>query len=70
MGELTEALTHHDLVGFDTSIFIYQVEDSPRYATIAEEALSALSDGAFKGVTSGTSRGIRPRSPTSIRSAS
>ena len=52
MGELTEALTHHDLVGFDTSIFIYQVEDSPRYATIAEEALSALSDGAFKGVTS------------------
>lgn len=52
MEELTEALRRHDLVGFDTSIFIYQVEDSPRYAALADEALGALANGVFKGVTS------------------
>jgi predicted nucleic acid-binding protein len=52
LGELTETLRRHDLVGIDTSIFIYQVEGSPRYAALAEEALSALSNGVFKGVTS------------------
>ena len=52
MGDLTEALGRHDLVGIDTSIFIYQVEDSPRYAALSEEALSALSNGVFRGVTS------------------
>jgi predicted nucleic acid-binding protein len=52
LGELTEALKRHDLVGFDTSIFIYQFEDSPRYATVSEEALDALSVGLFNGITS------------------
>lgn len=52
MGELTETLRQHNLVGIDTSIFIYQVEDSPRYAALSEEALGALSNGVFKGVTS------------------
>jgi predicted nucleic acid-binding protein len=52
LGELTETLRRHDLVGIDTSIFIYQVEDSPRYATLSEEALNALSNGVFRGITS------------------
>lgn len=52
MGRLTDALSAHARVGFDTSIFIYQVEDSPRYAALAEEALDALSRGVFAGVTS------------------
>jgi predicted nucleic acid-binding protein len=48
LGELTETLKRHDLVGFDTSVFIHQIEDSPRYAAVADEALDALS----KGITS------------------
>jgi predicted nucleic acid-binding protein len=52
LGELTEALKNHKLVGFDTSVFIYQVEHSPRYAAVAEEALTVLSNGTIDGVTS------------------
>lgn len=39
-------------MGFDTSIFIYQVEDSPRYAAVSEEALDGMSRGVVEGVTS------------------
>jgi predicted nucleic acid-binding protein len=52
LGELTETLRRHDLVGIDTSIFIYQLEDSSQYASLSNEALDALSSGVFKGVTS------------------
>lgn len=52
MGALTETLRRHDLVGIDTSIFIYQVEDSPQYAALSDEALGALSNGLFRGITS------------------
>jgi len=52
LGALTETLRRHDRVGFDTSIFIYQLEDSPQYAALSDEALGALSGGTFKGVTS------------------
>ena len=57
LGELTEALRRHDLVGFDTSIFIYQVEDSPQYATLSEEALGALADGQFQDHVSSHAHG-------------
>ena len=52
MGDLIEILKRHDLVGIDTSIFIYQVEDSPRYGALSNEAMHALASGVFKGVTS------------------
>jgi predicted nucleic acid-binding protein len=49
---LTEALERHELVGIDTSIFIYHLEASTRFANPASEALRALVTGAFHGVTS------------------
>jgi predicted nucleic acid-binding protein len=52
LGDLIETLRPHDLVGIDTSIFIYQLEDSPQHASLSNEALGALSNGVFKGVTS------------------
>jgi predicted nucleic acid-binding protein len=52
VGALTDSLRRHATVGIDTSIFIYQLEDSDRYASVAEEALDALAHGVFQGVTS------------------
>ena len=52
MGALTDALRVHQLVGIDTSIFIYQFEDSPRYAGLGEESLSAVERGDVAAVTS------------------
>ena len=52
MGTLTNALRRHGRVGLDPSIFIYQFEDSPRYATVAEEALELVASGEIVGATS------------------
>jgi predicted nucleic acid-binding protein len=52
MGSLLEALERHRLVGFDTPIFAYHIEQTPRRATPAGHVLRALSDGEFAGVTS------------------
>jgi predicted nucleic acid-binding protein len=49
---LTEILERHDRVGFDTSIFIYHLEGSTRFAEPARNALDALARGSFFGVTS------------------
>jgi predicted nucleic acid-binding protein len=51
LGELADAVSRYRHVGIDTSIFIYQMEDSARYAALAEEALDALARGVFDGVT-------------------
>jgi predicted nucleic acid-binding protein len=52
VGKLTEVLLQHSLIGIDTSAFIYQLEDSEKYAGVSNEALDALAQGAFQGVTS------------------
>lgn len=52
MGALMEALRDRAIVGLDTSVIIYQLEDSERYASVAEEALDVLAQGLFQGVTS------------------
>lgn len=39
-------------MGIDTSIFIYHLEASLRYAVVAGVALSTLADGAYTGITS------------------
>jgi predicted nucleic acid-binding protein len=49
---VAEVLSRHDCVGIDTSIFIYHIEASARYAGLAREALDALSRGAYRGVIS------------------
>ncbi len=52
MGELTEKLTSADVVGLDTSIFIYHLESNPAYAALTKTVFENLEDGKFQGVTS------------------
>lgn len=52
MGDITGALNNHQVVGFDTSIFIYFIEEAPRYSTAAAEAFANLTNGSILGVTS------------------
>lgn len=52
MGNLIEALEHHRLVGFDTPIFVYHIEQTSKRVTPAGHMLRALADGKFAGITS------------------
>lgn len=52
MGDIAAALRNHRVVGFDTSIFIYHLELSRRYAEVAAVALTGLASNEFRGVTS------------------
>jgi predicted nucleic acid-binding protein len=52
MKRLQEFLKNHQLIGLDTSIFIYHLEDHPRYSPLTEIIFSALEKGINKGVTS------------------
>jgi predicted nucleic acid-binding protein len=52
MDDLAAMLGRHGRMGIDTSIFIYHLEASPRYAGVAGRALSALADGTYTGITS------------------
>jgi len=50
--DLRATLQRHRTIGFDTSIFIYQLEVSPRYVDAATIALDGLARGDYQGVTS------------------
>ncbi len=52
MKRLHEFLKRHAVIGLDTSIFIYHLEDHPRYAPLTEEIFSALEKGVYRGITS------------------
>ncbi len=52
MAGITAISESHAVVGIDTSIFIYQFEDEPRFAALAEAVLNGLATGLFEGVTS------------------
>src|SRR4030042_6872599 len=52
MKRLQYFLKNHPVIGLDTSLFIYHLEDHPRYAPLTEIVFSALEKGANKGVTS------------------
>jgi predicted nucleic acid-binding protein len=47
-----EFLRRHSIIGLDTSLFIYHLEDHPRYAPVTTELFSALEKGSFQGTTS------------------
>lgn len=49
---LREKLTDADVVGLDTSIFIYHLEANPTYAPLTRIAFENMEKGKFKGVTS------------------
>jgi predicted nucleic acid-binding protein len=52
MKALQDFLKNHSVIGLDTSIFIYHLEDHPRYSPLTEIIFSALENGKNKGVTS------------------
>ncbi len=47
-----DLLKNHPVIGLDTSIFIYHLEDHPRYSPLTEIIFTALEKGINKGVTS------------------
>jgi predicted nucleic acid-binding protein len=52
VGGLVDTLRAHRRIGFDTSIFLYHIERSTRYASLAREAFDVLRSGTYQGVTS------------------
>jgi predicted nucleic acid-binding protein len=52
MKRLLEFLKSHPVVGLDTSIFIYHLEDHPRYAPVTEIIFHGLEEGRNRGITS------------------
>jgi hypothetical protein len=49
MKALQDFLKKHSVIGLDTSIFIYHLEDHPRYSPITESIFNALEKGITKG---------------------
>lgn len=52
MGGLKEKLTGAGIVGLDTSIFIYHLEDNPTYAPLTKIVFESMESGKFQGITS------------------
>jgi len=52
MKALQDFLKNHPVIGLDTSLFIYHLEDHPRYSPLTEIIFGALEHGRNKGVTS------------------
>ncbi len=52
MRRLQDFLRNHPVIGLDTSIFIYHLEDHPHYASLTEVILQSLEKGTNSGVTS------------------
>ena len=52
MDELSKRLTAAKDIGLDTSIFIYFLEDHPRYGPLAQITINGIEKGKWHGVTS------------------
>jgi predicted nucleic acid-binding protein len=52
MKQLQDFLRKHPVIALDSSIFIYHLEDHPRYAPLTEFIFDALETGGNKGITS------------------
>lgn len=52
MKRLQDFLKKHSVIALDSSIFIYHLEDHPRYAPLTEIIFNALEKGTTKGITS------------------
>jgi predicted nucleic acid-binding protein len=52
MKQLRDFLRKHPIIALDSSIFIYHLEDHPRYAPLTEMVFDALERGINRGVTS------------------
>jgi len=52
MDEFSKRLAKAKIIGLDTSIFIYFLEDNPRYGPLAQITISGIEKGTWQGVTS------------------
>ena len=52
MDELSKRLAAAKVIGLDTPIFIYFLEDHPRYGPLAQITISGIEKGKWEGVTS------------------
>ena len=52
MKPLQDFFKNHPVIGLDTSIFIYHLEDHPHYSSLTEVVFGALERGNIRGVTS------------------
>ncbi len=52
MVDIGRRLNGHTLVGVDTSIWIYHLEDNPRYSSLTTEILNAVETGRPRAVIS------------------
>lgn len=52
MARIAAALQGHRLVGLDTPVFIYYLEESPRYCSCTGTLFDHVADGLIEGVTS------------------
>jgi predicted nucleic acid-binding protein len=52
MKRLQQFLASHPVISLDSAVFIYHLEDHPRYAPLTEIIFTALEKGANKGITS------------------
>ncbi len=52
MGTLQDRLTGHTRLGLDTSVFIYHLEQHPRYAALTHALLSEIESGRRTACTS------------------
>jgi len=52
MDEFSKRLAKAKIIGLDTSIFIYFLENNPRYGTLAQITINGIEKGKWQGVTS------------------
>jgi len=52
MDEFSKRLAKAKVIGLDTSIFIYFLEDSARYGPLAQITINGIEKGKWQGVTS------------------
>ncbi len=52
MDEFSKRLTKAKIIGLDTSIFIYFLEDNPKYSPLARIIINGIEKGKWHGVTS------------------
>lgn len=52
MGKLTQQLSHHQLIGLDTAVFIYHLEGNSNYLPLTDELLRMVQAGQCQAVVS------------------
>lgn len=52
MDKFSKRLANAKVIGLDTSVFIYFLENNPRYAPLAKITLKGVEEGKWRGVTS------------------